>query len=311
MRLDRTSVQTLAKFARPVGWILAVLGLLFLGYALSRTDLSTMVSLVTVWQLAAGIAVYAVATLLLGLAWIRLLRAHSDEEIATAPLLIVFARSVLAKYVPGNVFQFVTRHADLVGRGIGQAGVAKSNLCEIASQVSAAAAVVCCGLAPIAAFRVSAVPTPLIWLVPAALIGGLAGIAMFAGGRRQIAKILHASFAWHLAYFLLLEAISLFLLDQAAPGDFPVLPFGAFTLAWLAGYVVIGAPGGLGVREAAFIALLQSQADIGTLAAVALTMRAITVSGDGVFSLAAAGYGARERRRTRRRETTSRHDVAS
>ena len=295
MSPESTLVERVARLARPVGWVLAALGLLFLGHALSRTDLATVVSVAAVWQLLAGAAVYALATLLLAAAWIGLLRMQAGERMAAGPLIVVYARSVLAKYVPGSFFQYLTRHADLVGRRIGQAGIAKANLGEIASQASAALVVVCCGLLPIWPFRLLPLPLPAaaLWLVPAAVIGGLAVLAVVFRRRFRTAEILRAAAVRHVAYFVLLEAISLFLLHRAAPEAFAGLPYGVFTLAWLAGYVVIGAPGGLGVREGAYIALLHPHADIGTIAAVALTMRLITVAGDAAFSLAALGYGTR------------------
>ena len=106
-----------------------------------------------------------------------------------------------------------------------------------------------------------------------------------------VTRALRLSLPFHLAFMLTLEALSLYLFVQAFGDVTDILPLGFFSLAWLVGYVVIGAPGGLGVREAAYVALLQPfVGDIGTLAAIALTLRLVTVMGDALFSALAIVY---------------------
>lgn len=51
--------------------------------------------------------------------------------------------------------------------------------------------------------------------------------------------------------------LTLFALAPLQLGQIPLL-LGAFSFAWLLGFVIPGAPGGLGVFEATAIALLQS-----------------------------------------------------
>jgi len=58
-----------------------------------------------------------------------------------------------------------------------------------------------------------------------------------------------------------------------------------FAVAWLAGYVVPGAPGGLGVREAMMVLLLSPILGAGTAVGLGVTLRVTTTVGDAVAFL--------------------------
>jgi len=62
---------------------------------------------------------------------------------------------------------------------------------------------------------------------------------------------------------------------------------GWFFAAWLAGFLVPLAPGGIGVREAVLLALAGSADRGGAVLAFALLLRAVTLLGDGVFGAVA------------------------
>ena len=55
-----------------------------------------------------------------------------------------------------------------------------------------------------------------------------------------------------------------------------------FATAWVAGYVLPGAPGGLGVREAMVVAMLTPVVGAGAAIGLSITMRLATVAGDGL-----------------------------
>ena len=65
---------------------------------------------------------------------------------------------------------------------------------------------------------------------------------------------------------------------------------GTFVLAWMAGFLVIGSPGGLGVREAALIILLQHQIGIDSSGALAVLSRIISTLGDLGFAAVTLGW---------------------
>jgi len=66
-----------------------------------------------------------------------------------------------------------------------------------------------------------------------------------------------------------------------------ILVVSLYTTAWLLGFLLPGAPGGIGVREAVFLLLLSGIYGQGVAAAMAVVMRAISILGD----LVAFGLG--------------------
>jgi uncharacterized membrane protein YbhN (UPF0104 family) len=71
-------------------------------------------------------------------------------------------------------------------------------------------------------------------------------------------------------------------LTTALTGPGPGLAFvtGAYALAWLTGFVIVIAPSGLGVREAALVALLAPEMGLGPATLLAVTLRFANVAGD-------------------------------
>lgn len=66
-----------------------------------------------------------------------------------------------------------------------------------------------------------------------------------------------------------------------APGSAePLLLVGAYAFAWLIGFLVVLAPGGLGVREATLVVLIAPQLGLGTATLVAVVLRLANVVGD-------------------------------
>ena len=84
--------------------------------------------------------------------------------------------------------------------------------------------------------------------------------------------------------FGLLLKIQAHLLFGIEGGDVISLTF-LFTAAWVAGYVMPGAPGGLGVREAMMLILLSPVMGPAAAAGVGIFMRIASIGGDGLAFL--------------------------
>lgn len=69
----------------------------------------------------------------------------------------------------------------------------------------------------------------------------------------------------------------------------------AAVLSWIVGFVLVPVPGGVGVREAAFVAAVGGSMDAGVAAAVAVLARAVFVAVDAVGALVASAWLARHR----------------
>lgn len=256
-----------------------------------------------------GALLYALLSVLLALAWRWLAGVYGPRPSVKAGYA-VYARSQLAKYLPGNAFHYVSRQ--LLGRraGLSHPALVASGLLEMGSLLLAAVVAGAVGLT----FARSAAAAGL-WSWPWALAAGLAALlawplldALLRRWRptsRWLAELPHLSLGrtlrllgpavgLHLAFFAGVGVL-LMLLASAwgrSLGELASLLW-AFPIAWAAGTVAVGAPAGVGVREAVLVLALEPLVGPARAAALALALRLVTTGGDLVSAL--LGWWLRER----------------
>ena len=187
------------------------------------------------------------------------------------------------------MFQYVARHLAFRKRGVSDGSLVMATGYETLSFVMAAGLLSLIGLP--AYTRESSVISPTL----AVLIGLCAALGLLLlarhgpvflawvgrpppenarlGVRRALLVVLlHAGFV---ATSGVLAAIIMWQLDPASEFRLMVVP--AYALAWLSGYIVPGASGGLGIREATLLVLL---GDTPESLFTALSMRVITTLGE-------------------------------
>jgi hypothetical protein len=257
-----------------------------------------------------GAVLYALLSVLLALAWWWLAGIYGPRPTVRTGYA-VYARSQLAKYLPGNAFHYVSRQ--LLGRraGLSHPALVASGLLELGSLLLAAVLAAAVGL------RVARSAADAgLWSWPWALAAGLAALvawplldALLRRWRptsRWLAELPHLSLgrtlrllgpavALHLAFFAGV-GILLMLLASAWERPFSELAsvLWAFPIAWAAGTVAVGAPAGVGVREAVLALALEPLVGPARAAALALALRLVTTGGDLLSAL--LGWRLRERR---------------
>jgi len=257
-------------------------------------SVAEQLSRISVARFAVALLLYLVGSVLLGFAWIVLVRTAAAGLPRALPLLRGHLRAQVAKYLPGNVFHFAYRHVAARREGVAHASLVAALALE-AALLMAAAAIVALGVVSDPRIE-SVVPwaRQFVWLAPAlALLAWLAlsFVAPRFGIPRaplmQRAPQLALVLAINLVFFLLAGAALRELHTQA-----DTIPFGAWcgwlALAWLVGYVTPGAPAGLGLREAILALGLSPVLGESEALALALVYRLVTVVADGV--LAAVGF---------------------
>lgn len=257
---------------------LAVLGVVFVTFRLhtyaGNFDLSALG-----WELCLLIVllamVYGAANVLLALAW-RSLLAYLQIAVGRGWAIRAYGVSQLAKYVPGNIFQFAGRQAIGMAAGLPAAGLLKSTFLELLSiaVVGASAALL---VLPLLWPGVPPVLGPALWVFGGAV--ALLVVKRLVGANVVRALLLQGLF---LAISATLFVILFQRLGGTLPGGSAAVPLlaGGYVIAWLAGLVTPGAPAGVGVRELVLLLLFKGtlvEADL--LMAVAMG-RAVTVLGD-------------------------------
>ena len=264
---------------------------------------------------ASGVAVlllclgaYATADAALARAWRLLLLWSGEASVDPATARRIYARTQIAKYVPGNVAQFVGRQ--LVGRQAGwsHAGLILSTAFEMLTLVLVASAVALFG---ISTANVGALVDPvLVWSVSAALVFfGYAVLQWFPiviarrwpDTAQRLARCrlrdLWGVAALYLVFFLtggfILVALTNLVSDQPIPWSAWTALCSLFAVGWIAGTLTPGAPSGIGIRELVLVTGLALVAPAATAILVATLLRVVTVGGDVLFFFLAGHRRAR------------------
>ncbi len=268
----------------------------------SWDSVAKMISSPELLLLATGLSVaYGLSLFILFTSWFYTLRENSPVRVPARAGAYVYAVSNIAKYLPGNIFHFAGRQILGARLGWSHAAIARATLLEIAAILTSVSLIILVvGLSSggdAAARMIFGEGSPLIrhWkeVAIALLVAGAVGFAimrqmqlaerLFGVSARAVLVVLCLVTGFFVVYTLLAIVFvnRLPIASTATPWAMVVI---AYLLAWLAGFVVPGAPGGLGVREGVLVLLLAGNAhDAGAVPvalALGLGMRFVNTLGD-------------------------------
>ncbi|RUV36821.1 hypothetical protein EOB49_14630 [Mesorhizobium sp. M7A.F.Ca.MR.148.00.0.0] len=290
--------RKLNSIIRAGGMIVSLAALVFVGLAIHRSFGDLQRQLISPLFLIAipGCALaYAVILQLVGIAWYRFLVAVDGPSLGLGRALGIFGKTQIYKYLPSNVMHMVGRFALARNAGASNKALAFAQIGELSIIVLAAGT-----LAALLAWRVFQDayahygldnPRLLAGIIAAGLLALAVGTALLfrfriAGiGRRALIVSTEAFLLYALFFIgngLLIVALSRTLDDAGHVAEL----VGIGAAAWLIGFAVPGAPGGLGVREAVLImGLTAAGLPPPAATAVALGNRLVTVLGDCLVAL--------------------------
>jgi uncharacterized membrane protein YbhN (UPF0104 family) len=279
---------------RILGLVLAIVTVVFMVLAVVDRwdDLAALVrDADPAWLVAATLG-YAAAEVLYAFSWPFTLR-RMGHDVPSVRGASAFQLAQMGKFVPGGIWPAVGRVGTAGPLGVPPREVTAGWTFETATSVAAAIAIT--GISGAASTLLFDDVSEALRTLEAILAGVGMGLAVLAG-RKAANRIAQRSilddrsvvelFGWHLAVWST-YATGAALISVALGGPFWTA-IGAFAVSWLAGTVVVGAPAGLGVREAVMTAALTPSAGATTALAVALGSRAIWT----VVSLALAAVAA-------------------
>lgn len=278
-----TGRRSLNSIVRVAGWVLVAASAMFL-VVVGQSHWNTLSAIVLpsgAWLAIGGLVLlYGTALLLTGLIWHAMLTFTGAGALSASHSMRAHTSAQLAKYVPGNVFHFLGRH--MIHRSVGadDKRMALAAVLENLVLLFAAAciAALCLLLGGEGVYRDVALIAGAALLV--ALMAVLSGVRI----KRWPLPPLLAGFAAALLFFAVMAGIVAaiaMLLGTAFAWDVA----GSGVAAWIAGFVVPGSPGGLGVREAAMVLLGGHAAKLDVLLLTALLFRVVTFGGDVVCAV--------------------------
>lgn len=214
----------------------------------------------------------------------------------------ILNKSNLLKYLPGNVLQFVGRNEIAIQLKLKHIDVAFATLCDTCMLLGVNFLLALCFYWQGALSWLQKNGSHLIYFASVVMLAVLClGVFVFLRWKEQICSFIlrlkvfftpRALFriAGYLIFYSLITIFVSYLfaftvehITGVSLKNADLLKiFGAYSLSWIAGCVVVGAPGGIGVKEATLIFLLQDvvSADAALLSAV--IFRFITTIGDFV-----------------------------
>jgi glycosyltransferase 2 family protein len=230
---------------------------------------------------------YCLAYVPMTKAWIVLARA-CGARIPNVELARIFLTSQIAKYLPGNVAQFVGRAWAGQARGIPLKVLGTAMALEVAGVLAACAVLAGAALGSgLVAPESSEYGRPALSVgIGLAAAGALLGSMLAFRGREGRESVLGPFVAATVCYLVLLGLLAgaNILLVAEISGDLTWVMTGqvaaAFAVSWLVGFVTPGSPAGLGLRELTFFSILAGSYPNETLVLAAAAFRLTTVTGD-------------------------------
>lgn len=316
----RIIVQKLKKVFTIIGRVLTVLSIVFVIYSLYKIDIDwscfshPYVMFLSVLGLSLLVAFYSFIN---AYVWKLYIDLFSGSHNSTYEVFIIYLKSNIAKYLPGNVIQYVGRNVLGKKLEIGQKSIAMATVAELISLV--------CGniiFALVMSLQNTKSVVGRLWTeynlrksVSVITILGIVIVVIcscyllksgfirktrdnITGDKiKKVVRLFCIVFILYSIVFVM-SALILLRIFYILNADISFANVAsANALSWLAGYIVPGAPGGIGIREVVLVWLLEAEClpEIVILAAVLL--RVCVILGDFLSFLGAVFMDAIKRRK--------------
>lgn len=284
--MSRTELR---RFLNAAGRLLSILSIAFIAWLVYRQRheiLSTTRGFSAYWVLAVIVAIYLVNQVLSSLVLAFLCRAPARW----LAFIKIQAMSQIAKYLPGNVFQFVGRVAMADEVGLTALRMSLMTVVELAVVVASGMLISVACLAFASSPVARDIPQGMVTLAKLACVlaaaGGLLAIAFSPIARLEFRGVRLRRVVWAVIFYVPIftgNALALYLLAETHTAVHFIDALFANTVAWVAGFVVPGAPGGIGIREAVLYKLFSSDAASSFVIFLVVVLRLCSVVSDVLF----------------------------
>ncbi|MEG3594475.1 MAG: lysylphosphatidylglycerol synthase domain-containing protein [Chloroflexota bacterium] len=283
--------------------IFTAAGLTFIGLKINESlpELGGYFENIKVGWTIASLPILFVTFMLFAYGWSLILRSMTTQ-FSLLKIIQIWAKAQLGKYIPGLGIHFVARLELSASEGITRRTAFLSTVIEISLLLVTAGIVALVALTNVTGSKSVAIfidnisanygglyiavltigfliailfinPIPVKWLGDK--IGGV-----------DTTKFTYRWLIWLIAFNIIrwiAMGVGFFMLAKAVyPIGYAEMPFvmGAFTLSWAVGLLVVFAPGGIGVREAMLVVLMEQVMPTGAAVALAALSRVWWVLGE-------------------------------
>lgn len=289
------------KWLKLGGNILTIIVFIFIAKSLLSFDIdySVYFNLKSILYILLFILVSVCSVILGSINWKLLLSCSSGQKLPQKEITKVYVKSNLGKYLPGNVMQFAGRNILGKNLGITQTSIAISSVLEIIMLciTSAVWSILLAGeqFISIVSYYVSYFGLNKVLFISffLLLLGTIILFIIYKKFRKFFSEIKSLFSLKNIPYiiksFALLSTTMLlngFILtmivgfsEAISIKSFLTITV-AFIISWLVGFVIPGAPGGIGVREAVLSIVIGNAFGEGVILSAALLQRFILILAD-------------------------------
>lgn len=254
----------------------------------------------TIILVIAGSIAYSINCFILSTAWKRLLTWFDQLNATMKTCYVIYARTQIAKYIPGNIFHFAGRHAMGSKAGFSHGALAGAAIHEVSGLLLSSGFLAFLGIAfyGINQTRISPlnllaifITIPVITLFSNKLImklPKLRGVNFRVKNITETIYYLIPTYFLYVAFFLITGGILfaiIFLTFHVKGIHNAGIVIMSLAISWIAGFIMPGASAGVGVRETVMIVSLSDILGEPQSLFIALIFRLITVMGDFLFFL--------------------------
>lgn len=300
-------MKHILKFLGKIVTLLAVAYIVYYIYSIDF-DFQLVKDWPTFFFLVCGGAVIS-ATFVFGMgkAWSNILKGLAKQPIDTRMAIRVYAKANVGKYLPGNVMHYVERNLFAVNAGMGQVEIMLSSILEIAIIIFTTGMIVCIFMHG-EAIEILSKYVSAMWIFVGLLIliGLIFAVSIILKKKPQmrvflvrlcskdIGVIALKNVFFYSFQFFIMGVFLVAVLKIPLACEISIQMSGyiivSYIMAWVIGFVVPGAPGGIGVREFVLITLLGTYFLEEYIVFALVVHRIVTVFGDVLAYLVAVVF---------------------
>lgn len=293
-------MKDIKKYLKYIGNVLALLSIIFVIYAISQMEIDT--ASIQNWNRIIiigilGCAICIISTGLLALAWQRILENLTGKKIEYWTAYKIYVKANLGKYIPGNVMHYVERNIFAGQIGLGQTEVALTSALEIITLIVAAVILsIILSFEKLLVILEEIITIKYIVMILIAILLVIITLCICLKRvlklKMLVSKMKKISFWKMFLVNILIDMLALLLLGMIMVmlvwsmgqvhcqlSDVKVI-ITAYIIAWLLGFVVPGAPGGIGVREFVLTVITEGTSLGKAVLLAAVVHRIVTVASD-------------------------------
>lgn len=223
--------------------------------------------------------IYIILIMLLVRSWLLLL--GDNHRVACAR---IYLQSQVIKYMPGNIFHFAFRHAETKCLGFQHSQLMKATISETTGLIIMAllTSSVLLLWPQHLSHLIDWLPDYTLFLLFASLL------VLWAVIKHKNSQLTSAALLNYFGYFVGM-GLMVFLLLSGLGFEHKSYLFlmACYAISWLCGYLIPGAPGGMGVREAVFILVTNPELNESEALLLIAAIRLISIIAEAIIFIAA------------------------